>query len=121
MSASKHSSARARLELHARCMRRHPTSSEQVLWAAIRGKRLGVRFVRQVPLGSYIVDFLAPQPGLIVEVDGGYHAERVGADRRRQRWLERQGYRVVRVAADVVLHDVEAAVRAIVLALDGVG
>ena len=98
-------------------MRRYPTSSELVLWQAIRGRRLGVRFVRQVPLGPYIVDFLAPRAKLIVEVDGGYHAERVDADGRRQRWLERRGYRVVRVSAAMVLHDVEGAVRVIVGAL----
>jgi len=98
-------------------MRRYPTPSEQVLWQVIRGRRLGVRFVRQVPLGLYIVDFLAPRARLIIEVDGGYHAERASADRRRQRWLERRGYRVVRVPAALVLHDIEAAVRVIVGAL----
>lgn len=54
---------------------------------------------------------------LIVEVDGGYHAERVGADRRRQRWLERQGYRVVRVSAAMVLQDTAMAIRVILDAL----
>jgi very-short-patch-repair endonuclease len=54
---------------------------------------------------------------LVVEVDGGYHAERAGADRRRQRWLEKQGYRVVRVSAATVLHERPAAVQAIAGAL----
>jgi very-short-patch-repair endonuclease len=111
------SAAGERLARHARCMRRYPTPSEASLWQAIRGRRLGVRFVRQVALGVYIVDFLAPQLKLIVEVDGGYHAARVGADGRRQRWLERRGYRVVRVSAAMVLHDVDAAVAVIVAAL----
>jgi very-short-patch-repair endonuclease len=100
-------------------MRRYPTSSEQVLWQAIRGRRLGVRFVRQVALGLYVVDFLAPQLKLIVEVDGGYHAARADADGRRQRWLERRGYRVVRLGAAAVLHDVDAAVAVIVAAVGG--
>ena len=113
--------ASERLSRNARCMRRYPTPSELVLWQAIRGRRLGVRFVRQVPVGPYIVDFLAPRSMLVVEVDGGYHAERVGADRRRQRWLERQGDRIVRVAAALVLRDIGAAVRVIVGALDGGG
>jgi len=123
MSASSKPSSAAseRLAGHARCMRRHPTPSELVLWQAIRGRRLGVRFVRQVPLGPYIVDFLAPRQRLVVEVDGGYHAERASVDRRRQRWLERQGYRVVRVPASLVLHDMERALGVIVGALDGVG
>jgi very-short-patch-repair endonuclease len=106
-----------RLEHHARSMRRHPTPSEQVLWQAIRGGRLGVSFRRQVPVGPYIVDFLAVRERLVVEVDGGYHAERAGADRRRQRWLEKRGYRVVRVSAAIVLHETAAAVQAIGCAL----
>lgn len=93
------------------CMRRNPTSSEYVLWQAIRGGRWGVAFRRQVAIGRYIVDFLAPRERLVVEVDGGYHAERAAADRRRQRWLERQGYHVVRVSATLVLRDTAAAVR----------
>ncbi len=120
MSASRKQSAAMveRLGCHARCMRRHPTPSEQVLWQAIRGGRLGVSFRRQVPVGPYIVDFLAPRQRLIVEVDGGYHAERGSADGRRQRWLEKQGYRVVRLSAAAVLSETRAAVRTIVEALD---
>lgn len=113
------SAALERLEHHARNMRRHPTPSEQVLWQAIRGKRLGVSFRRQVPVGPYIVDFVAARERLVVEVDGGYHAERAEADGRRQRWLERRGYRVVRVSAATVLHETAASVRAIAEALSG--
>ena len=102
-------------------MRRYPTPSEALLWQAIRGRRLGVRFVRQAVLGAYIGDFLAPQLKLIVEVDGGYHAARVGADGRRQRWLERRGYRVVRLAAAAVLHDVDGAVGVVLAAVGDCG
>ena len=99
-------------------MRRYPTPSEQVLWQAIRGGRLGVAFRRQVPVGCYVVDFLAARLKLVVEVDGGYHGQRAGADRRRQRWLERQGYVVLRVSAATVLGDTAGAVRTIVGALE---
>jgi very-short-patch-repair endonuclease len=98
-------------------MRRHPTASEHVLWQAIRGGRLGVSFRRQVPLGHYIVDFLALRERLVVEVDGGYHAERGAADGRRQRWLEKRGYRVLRLPASTVLRETAAAVEGIVQAL----
>jgi very-short-patch-repair endonuclease len=100
-------------------MRRHPTPSDLVLWQAIRGGRLGASFRRQVPVAPYIVDFLAERQRLIVEVDGVYHAQHCSADRRRQRWLEQQGYRVVRLSAATVLHDTAAAVRIIVEALEG--
>jgi very-short-patch-repair endonuclease len=55
-------------------MRHAPTPSEARLFAAVRRRRLGVSFRRQVPvLGKYIVDLLAPEVRLVVEVDVGYH------------------------------------------------
>ena len=96
----------------ARVMRSHLTPSEQVLWQALRGGRLGVVFRRQVPVGPYAVDFLAPQAKLVVEVDGGYHVSRRGADARRERRLRRWGYRVLRLEAQqVVLRLPEALAR----------
>jgi very-short-patch-repair endonuclease len=59
------------------------------------------------------VDFVAPRARLIVEVDGGYHATRVGADARRDSKLTRMGYRVLRLDADLVRRDVHAAVEQI--------
>jgi very-short-patch-repair endonuclease len=84
-------------------MRRLPTESEAALWRLLKGRQLGVSFKRQVPLLGYIVDFYASQARLVVEVDGGYHAERAALDAKRQRRLERAGCRVVRVASEVVL------------------
>lgn len=91
------------VELHARQMRSSLTTSEQALWELIRGRRLGVQFRRQVPIGRFIVDFLAPAKRLVVEVDGGYHARRAVADERRDRVLRRLGYRVLRLPAALVL------------------
>jgi very-short-patch-repair endonuclease len=96
---------------YAQANRRHATWSEQVLWNAIRGGALGVTFRRQVPIGGrYIADFYAAEVRLIVEVDGPIHQLKVAADRRRDAWLERNGYVVVRVRAEVVLGDLLAAV-----------
>src|SRR5690606_27964289 len=50
------------------------SASEAALWRRLRGRRLGVQFRRQVVLGSFVVDFLAPSARLVVEVDGGWHA-----------------------------------------------
>ena len=99
----------ALLTERARCMRHHPTPSEQLLWSALRGRRLGVAFRRQVPLGRFIADFLAPEPRLVVEVDGGYHGRRVAADARRDAALSRLGYRVLHLEADRVSRDLEGA------------
>jgi very-short-patch-repair endonuclease len=92
-------------------MRHGPTTSEARLFQALRGGQLGVTFRRQVPLlGRFIVDLLVPALRLVVEVDGGYHARRQQADARRDRALARAGYRVLRLEAELVMHDLPAAV-----------
>jgi very-short-patch-repair endonuclease len=86
------------LEQYAARNRVQLTESEAKLWEAIRGRKLGVQFRRQVVLlGRYIVDFYAPSLRLVVEVDGGYHRLRKSADARRDRELRRAGYTVVRL------------------------
>jgi len=85
------------LDARAREMRAFATSSEALLWRELRGGKLGARFVRQAPIGRFIVDFFASSARLVVEVDGGYHARRIAADARRDAKLERAGYRMLRV------------------------
>jgi len=100
-------------------MRSSLTPPEALLWARIRGGRLGVVFRRQVPLlGRFIADFLAPAERLVVEVDGGYHAEQDRADARRDAVLARAGYRVLRLAAALVVRDIEAATALVRAALN---
>ena len=81
----------------AKSLRRHDTAAEAHLWNALRARRLdGLKWKRQVPFGPYILDFLCRDARLVVEVDGGQHAEQVAYDARRTAWLERAGFRVVR-------------------------
>jgi very-short-patch-repair endonuclease len=95
-------------------LRAAPTSSEQRLWGALCGKQLGAGFKRQVSLrGKFIADFLASRGRLVVEVDGGYHAQRKAADARRDRALARLGYRVLRLSDELVRSDLPEAVRRI--------
>jgi len=101
----------------ARAMRAALTPSEQRLWLVIRGGVLGVWFRRQVPLGRFIGDFVAASARLIVEVDGGYHARRRAADARRERALQRLGYRVLRLDAELVNQQLSEAVAQICAAL----
>ena len=73
------------------------TDAEQKLWYYLRAGRFeGWHFRRQVPLGRYIVDFLCEEARVIVEVDGGQHAELVKQDAERTAWLQAQGYEVMR-------------------------
>jgi very-short-patch-repair endonuclease len=92
-------------------MRHEPTASEAKLFEAIRGGKLGVAFRRQVPLaGRFIADFYAAEVRLVVEVDGGYHAQRSDADARRDRVLAKLGYYVLRIDGELVMRDLPAVV-----------
>jgi very-short-patch-repair endonuclease len=76
------------------------TDAERRLWAALRGQQLaGLRFRRQVPIGPSIADFACHSARLVIEVDGGQHAEAAQAarDARRDAFITSQGYRVMRV------------------------
>ena len=65
------------------------------------------RFRRQHPVGNFIVDFVCMEKRLVIEVDGGHHAERVNYDRQRSRRLETEGYRVLRFWDNEVLQNIE--------------
>jgi len=75
------------------------------MWWILRSlKPLGMHFRRQAPIGSYIVDFVWHEGKLVVEIDGGQHAEAQRAyDERRTAWLESQDYRVIRFWNNEVL------------------
>src|SRR5579864_8634919 len=80
----------------ARDLRQDATAAERRLWSALRDRRLrGYRFRRQHPIGNCIVDFACTQHRLIIEADGGQHADNEN-DRRRTAWLESEGWRVLR-------------------------
>jgi very-short-patch-repair endonuclease/predicted RNA-binding protein YlxR (DUF448 family) len=85
------------LKDRARDLRKNDTRAETLLWSCLRNRSLGGwKWKRQVPRGAYIVDFLCSEAGLVVEVDGGGHAETEAYDGRRTEWLEAQGLRVLR-------------------------
>jgi very-short-patch-repair endonuclease len=103
--SSRSSSFESQLSARAHLHGRNLTHSESALWQYLSGSQLGVAFKRQVPLDRYIVDFLAPSIGLIVEVDGEWHQRRVTADERRDSKLTRMGYRVLRLDAALVMRE----------------
>jgi very-short-patch-repair endonuclease len=83
------------------------TDAEARLWYYLRGGRfMGWKFRRQVPMGDYIVDFVCDRARVIVEIDGGQHGEQAAQDLVRTRWLEGQGYRVVRYWNNDVLTNI---------------
>ena len=99
----------ALLKNFARENRRNMTLAESVLWEELRTMGIGTRFNRQNIIGDYIVDFVSQSEGLVIEVDGGYHAERQQQedDAVREQALERMGFHVMRFSNEEVLYDTQ--------------
>ena len=74
---------------------------------------MGHKFSRQIPVGSYICDFICRETQLVIEVDGGQHAEN-SRDEARTRFIEAQGYRVIRFWNNEVMENLEGVIRRIV-------
>jgi very-short-patch-repair endonuclease len=101
---------------HAKSLRANMTEAERRLWYYLRAHRFaGMKFRRQALIGSYIVDFASSQKNLIIEVDGGQHADSE-SDRRRSRWLEDQGFRILRFWNNEVLNNTHGVLEAIMIA-----
>jgi very-short-patch-repair endonuclease len=97
----------------AKSLRRTMTPAERKLWYALRAHRfVELGFRRQVPLDRYILDFVCHGRGLLVEVDGGQHfsGPHKARDEVRDHWLRSQGYRVIRLANNDVLRNLEGVI-----------
>ena len=91
----------------ARRLRINQTDAETVLWNRPRNRQIdGHKFARQVPIASYICDFVCRERRLVVEVDGGQHSESA-SDEIRDRRLNEDGYRVLRFWNNDVLGNLE--------------
>ncbi len=83
------------------------TDAEAKLWYHLRDRRLGgFKFVRQVPIGRYIADFACREADLIIELDGGQHADSE-YDEERTRVLGEHGYAVIRFWNNDVLSNID--------------
>jgi|SRR3982074_2600040 very-short-patch-repair endonuclease len=102
----------------ARRLRRDSTDAERKLWYRLRSRSiLGFKFVRQEPIGPYVVDFVCRERRLILEVDGGQHAGNK-RDLVRDQWLAGQRYRVLRFWNNDVLGNVDGVLETIAVALN---
>ena len=104
----------------AKQLRKDMTDAERVLWRHLRSRQLaGHKFRRQQPLGRFIVDFVCVEKRLVLELDGGQHAESAQAayDAGRSAWLENAGFRVLRFWDHEVLKNIDAIKEAIAQAL----
>ncbi|WP_375158653.1 endonuclease domain-containing protein [Bradyrhizobium sp. RDT46] len=106
----------------ARKLRANTTPHERMLWRALKDLPMdGSHFRRQAPIGPYVVDFFCPAKRLIIELDGGHHDEDATAahDRERQRWLENEGYRIIRFWNSELSNDLTAVMERIYVELYG--
>lgn len=101
-----------RLTPLARKLRTDQTEAEKMLWSKIRNRRfMGLKFKRQVTIENFIVDFVCLERGLIIELDGGQHAEQISEDRERSDVLESKGFLVKRYWNNDVLTNMEGVLR----------
>ena len=103
---------------NAKTLRTNQTEAEQRLWYHLRARRfMDLKFKRQKPMGRYIVDFVCVERRLIIEIDGGQHAEQVEYDQHRDAWLRSQGYTVLRFWNNEVMQQFEGVLEQIRLTL----
>jgi very-short-patch-repair endonuclease len=94
----------------AKVLRRRQTDAEEKVWAVLRSRQfIDLKFRRQHPVGDYIVDFVCLDEKLIIEIDGGQHNEKqmIDKDEARQKWLEGEGFRVIRFWNNDVMENLE--------------
>ncbi len=103
----------------ARELRSNMTNAERHLWKHLRQRQIaGYRFRRQMPMGSYIVDFICLERRLIIEIDGSQHQEQQVYDARRDQWLAEQEFQVLRFWNNEVLNQTEGVLMRILEVLE---
>ncbi len=102
-----------RLTRSARGLRNNPTEVEKQIWYMLRQKNLGVKFRRQGVIGRYIVDFVCFEKCLVIEIDGGQHADNL-SDKIRDQWLRSEGFKVLRFWNDDVLKNRDGVLQIII-------
>ncbi len=102
---------RAGVRVRARALRKGQTDAEGLLWSRLRSRQLGnLKFRRQRPIGPYFADFACLEIGLVIELDGGQHAENAGVahDQKRSDIMEALGFQTLRFWNNDVLLQTEA-------------
>ena len=101
------------LKSNSRVLRMAENLSEVLLWKEIKAKKLGVQFLRQRPIGNYIVDFYCHRLRLALEIDGITHDSKVEKDIERQNTLESAGIRFLRFQDKDVRYNLDSVLRSI--------
>ncbi|HCG76798.1 MAG: DNA (cytosine-5-)-methyltransferase [bacterium (Candidatus Ratteibacteria) CG_4_10_14_3_um_filter_41_18] len=103
------------LKNKAKRLRKKLTETEKYLWNYLRNKQIDrFKFRRQQPIGKYIVDFINFEKKLVIEVDGGQHSIYKKKDVIRDKYLKKEGYKVLRFWDNEVLNNIEGVLEMII-------
>lgn len=98
----------------AKTLRRNSTEAETILWNRLRARQIeGIKFRRQQPIENFIVDFVSFENRLVIELDGGQHAENRHKDIARDRLLAENGFEVLRFWDNEIFENVEGVLEVI--------
>jgi very-short-patch-repair endonuclease len=111
------SRVRERAGVRARALRQRQTDAEALLWSRLRNRQLGgMKFRRQHPLAGYFADLVCIEARLVVELDGGQHADQTGYDSARSQAMASDGSRTLRFWNNDVLNNTDGVLQAILTA-----
>jgi tRNA pseudouridine(55) synthase len=107
-----------KIQDRAQGLRSNATDVEKQLWRFLRAEQLGgFKFRRQHPVDHYIVDFVCLKKRLIVELDGGQHADAIAQDKKRSAYFESQGFKVIRFWNHEVMENIDGVLQVILVEL----
>ena len=103
-----------RLVPFAKNLRNNPTDVERLLWNRLKSSQVErVKFRRQQIIEDFIVDFVSFEKNVVIELDGGQHAETIEKDKVRDECLALNGYKVLRFWNNEVIENIEGVLEVI--------
>jgi very-short-patch-repair endonuclease len=103
--------ARPKIMEAARLLRENMTSSENLMWERLKGKKIcGLRFRRQHPIDIFIADFYCHEARLVVEIDGEVHNQQKDYDIGRTAEMEKYDLLVIRFSNNEIITEIEEVV-----------
>jgi len=89
-------------------LRKSQTEAEEIIWEELKAKKLnGLKFRRQVPYDTFVIDFLCPSKKVILEIDGKIHLKTKFRDQERDEYFMEKGYKVLRIKNEEVFHNLD--------------
>jgi very-short-patch-repair endonuclease len=87
--------------------RKNPTKSEKIFWKLLNYKKLNLKFLRQKPIGRFILDFYCSKLLLAIEIDGDSHDKKQFLDKSRDLYLEQRKIKTIRFKNEEVLNNIK--------------